>query len=678
MAFVRSGVHAVHNRLFPLNKLVLRQQRSIFTTVPRHASVVPRFHYHSPYPIHSHFRLGFRFVFDKFSFHNPLRSSSTMPPVDAQFDIDKVITENKVVIFSKTTCPFCSRVKQLFQELNIQPLIYELDNLSNGLQIHEVVKQKVGRTSVPQVFIRGQHIGGCDDTLAKHESGGLANLLKDHEYQYDVIVVGGGSGGLSASKEAARYGKKVAVLDYVKPSPPGTTWGLGGTCVNVGCIPKKLMHTASIYGQVLRDAYSYGWQTKDGQEFSKETTSHNWERMKDEIQNYIKSINFNYRVELRSKQVEYLNSYGTFIDPHTIRAVDKKGNEKILTSENFIIATGERPRYPSDCSGALEYGITSDDVFSLSYNPGKTLVVGASYVALECAGFLRGIGNDVTVMVRSILLRGFDQEIAEKIGKYMADEEGVKFIRPCVPTKIEQIEAGQPGRLRVTGRMQDGTEMVDEFNTVLFAIGRDPCTGNIGLENTGVTVLKNGKIPADEGEKTNVDNIYAIGDILQGKPELTPVAIQAGKLLARRLYGGVNALTDYINVPTTVFTPIEYGSCGYSEENAIATFGEENIEVYILNFIPLEWQPAHRPENNDNSSYAKLITLKNENDRIIGLHYLGPNAGEVTQFAGIALKLKATKYDLNSLIGIHPTCAEVFTTLRVTKRSGESAAATGC
>ncbi len=184
---------------------------------------------------------------------------------------------------------------------------------------------------------------------------------------------------------------------------------------------------------------------------------------------------------------------------------DKKGKETFLTSQTFIIATGERPRYPTDVIGVKEFSITSDDLFSLPYNPGKTLVIGASYVALECAGFLRGLGLDVTVMVsiclefyffksnvwfnlkvRSILLRGFDQEMAEKAGDYMK-EEGIKFLRPCIPSKIEQIESGQPGRLRVTARMTDNDEeVVDEFNTVLFAIGREPCTHNIGLENTGI------------------------------------------------------------------------------------------------------------------------------------------------------------------------------------------------
>ena len=287
---------------------------------------------------------------------------------------------------------------------------------------------------------------------------------------------------------------------------------------------------------------------------------------------------------------------------------DKKNKVSYLTSDKFLIATGERPKYPDNCPGAKEYGITSDDLFSLPYSPGKTLVVGASYVALECAGFLKGLGYDVTLMVRSIFLRGFDQEIAEMIGKFMV-EEGLKVLRPCVPIFIEQLEAGQPGLLKVTGKFNDGGLVIENYNTVIFAIGRKPCTENIGLEKVGIHLNKNGKIPSIN-EQTNISNIYAIGDILEGKPELTPVAIEAGILLARRLFGNSNIQCDYINVPTTVFTPIEYGCVGYSEESAIEKWGKENIEVYFQYFTPLEWTLACRPAN---TCYAKLICVLNEN-----------------------------------------------------------------
>ena len=256
------------------------------------------------------------------------------------------------------------------------------------------------------------------------------------------------------------------------------------------------------------------------------------------------------------------------------------------------------------------------------------------------------------------------------------ETEGVNFIRPCVPTKIEQIEPGKPGKLKVYGKYNDGTEFVNEFNTVVFAVGRTADTDGLNLSSVGVeTAPGSKKVIAGDDEKSNIPNIYAIGDVLEGKPELTPVAIQAGKLLARRICGASTKNTEYHLVPTTVFTPLEYGCCGYSEEEATEKFGEKGIEVYHSNFWPLEWTVAHRP---DNACYAKLIVNVQDNERVVGFHYLGPNAGEVTQaFAGM-LKMGATKADMEGLIGIHPTCAEIFTTLNITKSSGKDASASGC
>jgi len=591
-----------------------------------------------------------------------------MAPVPSAMEqVDKLVASHPVMVFSKTTCPFCDKVKAMFASLNVTVEYLELDKIANGAEVQAALAEKSGQRTVPNVFIQGKHIGGCDDTLKLAAEEKILPLLaqESHTFDYDIVVIGGGSGGLAASKEAARLGKKVAVCDFVKPSPSGTTWGLGGTCVNVGCIPKKLMHQTALLGEAVKDAKSFGWQVEQPQ--------HEWKKMVEEVQNHIGGLNWGYRVALREKNVTYLNEYATFVDKNTIKTTNKKGVEKTVTAAKFIIATGGRPRYPE--IPGVELGISSDDLFSLPQSPGKTLLVGASYIALECAGFLAGMGLDTTVMVRSIFLRGFDQQMANKIGEYM-EEHGVNMVRECVPTSIERLEEGSPGKVRVHAKYNDGTDFTDEFNTVIFAIGRDACTTNIGLENVGLELNpKNKKVLHDSAERTNVDTIYAIGDVLDDKPELTPVAIQAGKLLARRICGASDVLTDYVNIATTVFTPLEYGAIGLAEEDAVKQFGQEDVEVYHANFQPLEWTVAHRPEN---ACYSKLVCVKSQKEKVVGFHYLGPNAGEVTQGYGMALKLGATKGDFDNLVGIHPTTAETFTTMDITKSSGADASATGC
>eukprot|EP00731_Ephydatia_muelleri_P002661 Em0001g2661a len=592
--------------------------------------------------------------------------------------VKQQIQSTHVLMYSSTTCPFCKRAKKLFDILCVAYTPVETDVISDGNAVLEALKELTGQETVPNIFINGKHVGGCDSTIAAHSRGDLSRMIIDgqqardsfdrnHAYDYDLVVIGGGSGGLACSKEAAEHGARVACLDYIKPTPLGTSWGLGGTCVNVGCIPKKLMHQAALLGQSLKDAKEFGWEVP-------ESVNHSWVAMVDAIQNHIGSLNFGYRVALRNKGVKYINALGQLQDAHTIKMVSKKGKEETITTARIVLATGGRPKYP-DIPGAREYGITSDDLFSLKAPPMKTLVVGASYVALECAGFLAGIGCDVTCMVRSIFLRGFDQQMAEKAGAYM-EEHGVKFIRKAVPTKIELVEDGTPRRLKVEFEFVETKETSSqEFNTVLFAIGRDPDTKGLGLENAGVVYdTKSGYVPG-VFEQTNVPHIYVIGDILKGKLELTPLAIQAGRLLAKRLFSDSRQHTDYINVPTTIFTPLEYGCIGLAEEDAQYIYGADDIEVFHANFQPLEFTVAHRSEKD---CYCKLVCHKSDNNRVLGFHVLGPNAGEVTQGYGVAMRLRATKQDFDATIGIHPTCSEQFTTLTTTKSSGEDVSASGC
>lgn len=275
----------------------------------------------------------------------------------------------------------------------------------------------------------------------------------------------------------------------------------------------------------MQDAASFGWKVDKSQ------IQHDWSALVQGVQDHIGSLNWNYRVSLRDKNVTYINAYASFSGPNSVQYTDKKGKLITLTAEKFVIAVGGRPRYP-DIPGATELGITSDDMFSLPYVPGKTLVIGASYVALECAGFLTSLGYDTTVMARSIYLRGFDQQCAELIVEYMT-VHGTHFLRRCTPSKLEKVEPTEPDarhRIKVTWEDGFGDSSSDVFDTVLFAVGRDAVTAGLDLPKAGVVAEANGKINSTN-EQTNVAHIYAIGDVLNGKPELTPVAIQVKCLM---------------------------------------------------------------------------------------------------------------------------------------------------
>eukprot|EP00741_Cyanophora_paradoxa_P013480 tig00020693_g13017.t1 len=494
-----------------------------------------------------------------------------------------------------------------------------------------------------------------------------------HGYQYDLIVIGGGSGGLAAAKEAAKLNQHVAILDFVTPSPQGTKWGLGGTCVNVGCIPKKLYHTAAIMGEhILHNAAAYGWRG------CAMTPDHSWPALRERIGAHIASLNKGYETALGKAKVQYINARGRFLDRHTVECTFANGSKMSITGRRVLIAVGGRPKFPSDCPGAREYGISSDDIFWLEKSPGKTLVVGASYIALESAGFLRGLGLDTTVMARGEFLRGFDKDMAKRIVQNMRIE-GVKFVQGAVPSSISRDAAGAltvtwkassggggggkagKGGPSSTGAPEEGREV---FDTVLFAIGREPAIGELNLSAIGVQVNKeSGKILVDKYEQTSAPGVYAIGDVIHGGIELTPVAIQAGILLARRLYGNSTRRMHYSMIPTTILVNYE------------------------------------------------------DRGRIVGFHYLGPNAGEVTQGFATAF-LKGMTYDeWLGTTGIHPTAparptrpgpprpprpalprlastsfppskltgsgwleqaAEEMVLLKRSKRSGEDARKTGC
>ena len=510
-------------------------------------------------------------------------------------------------------------------------------------------------------------------------------------YDFDVFVIGGGSGGLACAKEAASLGATVGICDFVRASPRGSTWGLGGTCVNVGCIPKKLMHHAGQLRDVLElDAPAYGYDL-DG---SKDAIQHDWPTLVGAVQNHVRSLNFGHRSDLMKKGVKYFNAKGALGGGHDVRLVNDKGVEKVVSARHIVLATGGRPYVPESFEGAAELAITSDDLFGLREAPGKTLVVGGGYVALECAGLLAGLGHDVSLLVRSVPLRGFDAQCAELVlGSVGA--AGAKVVRGATPVRATRADSG---RLAVTwtqpreggsGR-RAAEEVSDEFDTILVATGRVPETAELNLGAVGLAPReKDGKIETAH-ETTAVPHVHAIGDLASeapdGRPELTPVAIKAGVVLARRLCGVESAAVSAeraglspADTPTAVFTPLEYACVGMSEEDARAALGDERLEVYHLEYVPLEWEVvARRKDGHGGRCLVKLLCDRDADERIVGMHLVGDHAAEVMQGFALALRLGATKADVDATIGIHPCVAENVVGVKVTKRSGEDPAKTAC
>jgi len=574
------------------------------------------------------------------------------------------------------------------QRLSVDVLEHQSrDEYMNWLSSHRNSLGVPDHKTSPLVWTEDlSFIGGRDDTLKWFKTN-MSQFLDapapqsttpvgtntdsvdpNHGFDYDLIVIGGGSGGLACSKEAKRLGAKVAVLDFVKPSPLGTTWGLGGTCVNVGCIPKKLMHNAALLGEHTHSAKEFGWEIN-------EEPKHNWETLRDNVQDHIRSLNFGYRVQLREQGVTYINKLGSFVNENTLECVDKKGNKENITAARFVIAVGGRPS-PLNIPGG-EYAISSDDLFSLKEAPGKTCVIGAGYVALECAGFITGLKQGgATVLVRSVPLRGFDRDLVDKVVDYMI-LHGTNVIQGVTPTSIEKVPSTNGGKDQLRVHYSNGGS--DVFDTVLCATGRYADTAKLNLDAVGVKVNpSNGKIIA-QNEQTSKPHIYAIGDNVDKTPELTPVAIMAGRLLANRLFGASKNTSfeymNYRNVPTTVFTPLEFGTVGYTEDQAIDEFGADAVDAYISSFTPLESTLLHLEGN---PCFAKVVVNVHKNNQVLGIHIAAPNAGEIIQGFAVALKKGITYEELTSVVGIHPTVAEELVSMTVAKSSGTNAEKAGC
>lgn len=443
-------------------------------------------------------------------------------------------------------------------------------------------------------------------------------------YDYDLFVVGAGSGGVRASRMAAAKGKKVAVAEELY---------LGGTCVNVGCVPKKLFVYGSHFSEDFQVAKDFGW--------SMAAPEFDWPTLRDNKTKEIERLNGIYQRMLDNAGVEIVNGRATLVDGHTVKVGDT-----LYTAERILIAVGGWPFVP-DIPGA-EHVIDSNQVFYLETFPKRVLVVGGGYIAVEFAGIFNGLGSQTDLAYRGpLFLRGFDQDVRE----FLADQirhTGVNLKFDCDVQKIDKTHSG----LMVT--FNDGTEQ--EYDCVMYATGRKPKTANLGLEAAGVDIDRSGAIVVDENFKTNVDSIYALGDVID-RVALTPVALAEGMVLVEHLYGENKKAVDYTNIPTAVFSQPPVGTVGLTQEQAVETY--DNIEIYRSSFKPMKLTLGQSEER----MMMKLIVDGNT-DKVIGAHMVGPDAGEMTQGLGIAIKAGATKADFDSTIGIHPTAAEEWVTMR--------------
>ncbi len=446
--------------------------------------------------------------------------------------------------------------------------------------------------------------------------------------KYDFFVIGAGSGGVRSARLAASFGAKVAIVE---------DHYLGGTCVNVGCVPKKLYTYASHFNYDFEDSRAYGWTVHP--------PTFEWSTLRDNKQTEIKRLNSIYRSILENAGVEILTGQASLLDAHTV-VVEGMNYQ----AEKILIATGGWPFIP-EFPGS-EFAITSNEIFDLERFPESILIVGGGYIAVEFAGVFAGLGAQTTLSYRSeSLLRQFDKDLREKFTVELS-----RHVDVLLNSEIVEISENDSGLRKV--RYADGSEAY--YDCVLYATGRKPRTDNLGLENTLVTLDSRGFIEINEDFQTKEPSIYALGDVI-GRVALTPVALAEGMNLARNLFAEKSARVDYSNIATAVFSHPNLATVGLTEEAAL----DEGIQidVYESDFKHLKHTVSGREER----TYMKIIVEKSSN-RVLGMHMMGADAGEIIQGFAAAMKCGITKVQLDSTIGIHPTAAEEFVTMR-TKRS---------
>ena len=454
-------------------------------------------------------------------------------------------------------------------------------------------------------------------------------------YDYDLFVIGAGSGGVRASRMSASYGAKVAVAEEQY---------LGGTCVNVGCIPKKLFAYGSHFSEDFEDAAAFGWNVGA-------RTVH-WPTLIENKNKEIERLNGIYRTILANNNVTLYEARATLVDAHTVKVGDQT-----VTADKILVATGGRPQL-SDTPG-IEHAITSEEAFYLPELPRRVVIAGGGYIAVEFASIFHGYGAEVTQLYRrDLFLRGFDIDVR----RTLADEMQKKGVDIRWNTNIDRIDK--------TGRglnISLSTGDTIEADAVMYAIGRHPNSRGIGLEEIGVEMRDNGAIIVDDKFQTSVDNIYALGDVTD-RLQLTPVAIGEAMVLSANLFNGQDQRMDYADVPTAVFSNPNIGTVGLTEEDARARHGD--VVIYRETFRALK----HTLTGSEERTMMKLI-VDRKSDRVVGCHMVGPDAGEITQGLGIALKCGATKAQFDATVGIHPTAAEEFVTMRTPVAEPEAQAA---
>ncbi len=444
---------------------------------------------------------------------------------------------------------------------------------------------------------------------------------------YDLLVIGGGSGGLAAARRASQHGARTAVVEFDR---------LGGTCVNRGCVPKKVMWYAASLAHVLEDAPEYGFDVDIG--------GHDWSALVDKRAAYIERLNGIYANNLDKDGVTHIQGRAHFVDRQTVEVDGAR-----YGADRILIAVGGEPVVP-DVPGA-DLGITSDGFFELTECPRRVAVVGAGYIAVELAGMLRALGAEThLVLRRDAALRSFDTDLSAALMETLA-EDGIEIHKRMPPKSVERDGDGL--------RLHGDDASLSGLDQIVWAVGRRPLTAGLGLEHTGVELADNGTIPVDDWQDTNVDGIHALGDVC-GRFELTPVAIAAGRKLADRLYGGQpEARLEYENIATVVFTHPPIGTVGMTEAEATEAHGQQNLRIYRTRFTPM----YHALTAHKTPAVMKLVCVGAE-ERVVGCHIFGHGADEMMQGFAVAVRMGATKADFDATVAIHPTSSEELVTLK--------------